>query len=475
MIRIKGINWERIVYVKEAPIMNDALGLRHSRTPKILDGHYSIPHQTYLYLDGEIYYGDIEIREYDLFVVKNLSNLKKILNLVRKIVLRFAKKESKFDQKKLQRLSNIELARTLNDFSLLYQNALSTLYIPVALDKVLSQIIKDYIANKFSDRVMEIFNALTPIFKENDSVKYHRALEKIALQYRKLSKAELQDRLEKLARKYKYLGIKFGYGKPYTAKVFYGQLKEISRHNLKQEIAGRQKKRLKERKDYLEATKELRPNQRMRGIIEALRETIFVRTYRLERLSEGETNFLVLLEEIGRRISVPGKILINARFYEIVSALLGKTRINAKTLNSRQRPFGMISYGRKVEYFFGKDYNKFYKKIKLIKYCLSEVRGQIAYPGIVRGKVRLIWEDKDISQLRKGEILVTRMTTPDYIFAIQKSAAIVTDIGGVTSHASVISRELGKPCVIGTINATRALKTGDLVEVDADKGIVKKL
>lgn len=74
--------------------------------------------------------------------------------------------------------------------------------------------------------------------------------------------------------------------------------------------------------------------------------------------------------------------------------------------------------------------------------------------------------------MSKNNILVCRSTTPDYLPLIHKSSAIVTDEGGVLSHASIISRELRKPCVIGTKIATQVLKDGDEVEVDADKGIV---
>jgi pyruvate,water dikinase len=67
------------------------------------------------------------------------------------------------------------------------------------------------------------------------------------------------------------------------------------------------------------------------------------------------------------------------------------------------------------------------------------------------------------------------MTRPEYISAMKKAAAIVTDEGGITCHAAIVSRELKKPCIIGTKIATKVLKDGDLVEVDADKGIVKIL
>jgi pyruvate,water dikinase len=65
------------------------------------------------------------------------------------------------------------------------------------------------------------------------------------------------------------------------------------------------------------------------------------------------------------------------------------------------------------------------------------------------------------------------MTSPDWLPLIQKAVAIVTDEGGITSHASIVARELKKPCIVGTKNATKILKDGDQVEVDADSGIVK--
>lgn len=68
-----------------------------------------------------------------------------------------------------------------------------------------------------------------------------------------------------------------------------------------------------------------------------------------------------------------------------------------------------------------------------------------------------------------------RKTTPDFVQAAYKAAALVTDIGGITSHAAIISREIGLPCIVGTKNATRIFKDGDFVEVDANKGTVLKL
>jgi pyruvate,water dikinase len=79
------------------------------------------------------------------------------------------------------------------------------------------------------------------------------------------------------------------------------------------------------------------------------------------------------------------------------------------------------------------------------------------------------------SKVMDGDILVATMSTPDFLPAMMRAAAFVTDIGGITSHAAIVSREMGKPCVIGTKMATKVLKDGDLIEVDATKGVVRKI
>lgn len=103
----------------------------------------------------------------------------------------------------------------------------------------------------------------------------------------------------------------------------------------------------------------------------------------------------------------------------------------------------------------------------------KELRGQVACPGKASGRVRVILSKKDIITLLDAEVLVTSMTTPEYLPAMKKSCAFITDEGGITCHAAIVARELKKPCIIGTKNATKILKDGDLVEVDAEKGIVK--
>ncbi|MCX6736173.1 MAG: PEP-utilizing enzyme [Candidatus Parcubacteria bacterium] len=104
---------------------------------------------------------------------------------------------------------------------------------------------------------------------------------------------------------------------------------------------------------------------------------------------------------------------------------------------------------------------------------LNEVSGQIAYKGNVCGIARIVKKQSDMNRIAEGDILVSPMTTPNFLPAMQKAAAFVTDEGGVTCHASIVAREMKKPCIIGTKIATQVLHDGDLVEVDADNGAVR--
>ncbi len=104
---------------------------------------------------------------------------------------------------------------------------------------------------------------------------------------------------------------------------------------------------------------------------------------------------------------------------------------------------------------------------------ITEIKGYSACKGVVRGIVKVVFGSKDFHKVNKGDILVAPATSVDFVPVMEKAAAFVTNEGGITSHASIVSREMSKPCIIGTKIATRVLKDGDLVEVDAEKGIVK--
>ncbi|MCF7815544.1 MAG: hypothetical protein K9M10_02150 [Candidatus Pacebacteria bacterium] len=102
----------------------------------------------------------------------------------------------------------------------------------------------------------------------------------------------------------------------------------------------------------------------------------------------------------------------------------------------------------------------------------EEIKGASASTGRVQGRVKMVLVKADLAHVAEGDIMITYATSPDYVPAMKKCSGIVTDEGGVVCHAAIVSRELGIPCVVGTKIATQVLKDGDLVEVDADNGVV---
>jgi phosphohistidine swiveling domain-containing protein len=148
-----------------------------------------------------------------------------------------------------------------------------------------------------------------------------------------------------------------------------------------------------------------------------------------------------------------------------------------KLIQDRRQGSIYITHKGELSILIGEEAEKLREQI-FTKVQSSNLKGQVASRGktsIVRGVVRVVMQSAEIDKVQVGEILVTAMTTPEYVPAMRKVIAVLTDEGGVTCHAAIVSRELGIPAVIAIGNATKVLKDGDLVEVDAEKGIVTKL
>lgn len=109
----------------------------------------------------------------------------------------------------------------------------------------------------------------------------------------------------------------------------------------------------------------------------------------------------------------------------------------------------------------------------LVNKDIKEFRGEIAAKGKASGVVKIVLTGKEIDKVKDGDVLVSPMTRPEFLPAMKRAVAFITDEGGITCHAAIVSRELKKPCIIGTKIATQVLKDGYLVEVDADRGVVR--
>jgi len=146
--------------------------------------------------------------------------------------------------------------------------------------------------------------------------------------------------------------------------------------------------------------------------------------------------------------------------------------INYEKVKQRKLSYSLY-FNKNITYEEAKSYRSDFRFIEESKITNSDITGQIGYKGKTTGNVRIILKKEDFSKFEEGEILVTHMTTPDFISILKKASAFVTDFGGVMSHAAIISRELKIPCIIGTKIATQVFKDGDFIEVDANNGVVR--
>ena len=182
-----------------------------------------------------------------------------------------------------------------------------------------------------------------------------------------------------------------------------------------------------------------------------------------------------ILKEIAKRLKIT-KMQIRFMLCSEIGRALLKNKINRREL--KQRTKFCVYYVEKnhESIYVGANAKRLATQIKQENLSdIAEIKGQTGCVGKAIGTVKIILRPKDMVKMKRGDVLVSIATDPDIVPAMKKASAIVTEQGGVTSHAAIVSRELGIPCVIGTKIATKALKDGDRVEVDANKGIVKKI
>ena len=213
----------------------------------------------------------------------------------------------------------------------------------------------------------------------------------------------------------------------------------------------------------------------MNHLMHLFEEYVVLHDYR----KEGQMRTLYFLfkinDETGKRNSIDGKLLDYASPAEVKDLILNH-KIDIKELKSRKKAIFFHSKSIKEEEFYSGDkaLQMIEEELKVEHENIESFSGIAASSGIVAGKAKICTGVKDArAKMEEGDILITGMTTPDFVPFMCKAAAIVTNEGGATSHAAVISREFGIPCIVGTRIATKFVKDDELIEVDANNNIVR--
>lgn len=195
-----------------------------------------------------------------------------------------------------------------------------------------------------------------------------------------------------------------------------------------------------------------------------------------------ETLCLDFLQEIAKRIGIDFPVFMESyNFTDTIAFLEKGKKLTDKEIDQR-RTYSILHFkNNTIKSKFGDDASEYFGDLYKKGKVLSSLQGQSANPGKARGRVRIITvEDantfaEDLKRFQDDEILVTTMTSPIMGPLAAKAAAIVTNEGGICSHAAVLAREFRIPCIVGTHDATRVLTDGQEIEVDADTGRVHLL
>ncbi len=191
---------------------------------------------------------------------------------------------------------------------------------------------------------------------------------------------------------------------------------------------------------------------------------------------ERKRNILIAIDYLERILEVISekiKISITLLRYLEPSELTADCINMESVLKERREGVVFLQSDKGIEFGLKGAYEQFNKILNADKNVHeTELRGTSASVGKVIGRVKVCKTPDSISKVEDGDVLVASMTRPEYLPAMRKASAFVTDEGGITCHAAIVAREMGKPCVIGTRFATRFLKDGDLVEVKGNHGVV---
>ncbi len=288
---------------------------------------------------------------------------------------------------------------------------------------------------------------------------------------------EIKKMLEKHSENYYWLSNNYYETTRLGVDYFIQKIKEfldekIDTDKMKKEADERFAKTKKDKENIM---KELNLDNRTRWIIKIIDDFCYLQDQRKLLNLIGNRFLDDFCKEIARRKKIDYDLLTFGTPQQLKDTIAGK--IPYQELEAQKENCLIMITTDKTEVFTGRKAIEKEEELLGIKEIqkVHEIEGMTANGGRYVGKVRVLLNPKDVNKMQKGEVLVTTMTSPDFIVAMKKAGAIVTDEGGITSHASVVSRELGIPCVIATKIATKVLEDGMEVEVKANHGLVRIL
>ena len=379
--------------------------------------------------------------------------------------------------------TNRQLLNKLEAFRNAYLQFLPYLVYPHPIERYFMEIIATELKNHLRNSVYKVdFDSIyetltTPTIHEIDE---QIDLLTLAKNVRKTGWSQKNEKLlKKVTNTYTWQPLFSLTAKPLSKDYFKNAAQAYidGKTNIQNEIRSIKRGQIERKTEVYATLKHIHASKSLRAYIELLQGYMYLRTYRKNIIAHAHYLHLPLLLEIGDRMGI-GEDSMLLSYEEIIQYLLTGEAVAQTIINKRKEAWAILAINGKISIISGK--SAVLKAAK--KYHIEDVQkisaekivhGQPACLGKIVGKVRIVKTMNEFDSVQQGDILVTPMTTPDFVPLLQKVVAIVTDEGGVTCHAAIISREYHIPCIVGTSNATKVFANGDLIEVDANLGIAK--
>jgi phosphohistidine swiveling domain-containing protein len=446
---------------------------------------YKQSYEIYRFIKGDcfVYFPTQELEGLKKYLVKKLVDknfiLKTVKNLPDKIENNF-KNYLKFAKSLPQDFSNSSIKEILNVLEKYYkqENIASINFwilfgnVEVALTVAIKNLMKkngmeENEVNKLLAKLSEPIKII-PLDREKLS------LLKVAL----LDGKKQKNALRKHGGHFAYLPMYEINYEPYSLGYFKKKLldttEKLIKSAIKKEIDDINKKYKERYKHYLKTVKRFQNQKELLYLIKFFAAYGYLKDYKPYIRDQGSFYIRTLFEEIAKRLNLTLEQALFLKEDEIPRLLNKKSPLNVKDLDKRINNSACVCKDDELTFIIdGKMLRKIDEALVKKDKEIKELKGLAVSAGFIRGKVSIILSNNDFSRFKEGEILVASATRPDFVPLMKKAKGIITDEGGMLSHAAIVSRELGKPCVVGTVKGTRVLKNGDLVEVDANKGIIK--
>lgn len=417
----------------------------------------------------------------NLLVSKGVPLFRKLERLTRRYVQHCDDVSARVLQTDVARLSELAFEKMLRRFTEATLDACNFLLpMPVA-DRALSDMILERLSGTPEEKQQQLITLVYPM-QVNEYVEEERAFFRLAAYWKNGKGGSVFDRaLERHLARFEWMGARWWqWTNPWTRKEIIVRLKDFQKNgesprrvlaHLNATVRGHVVHARR-----LERTLGITSGSEFGRIIRMAREYAYLRTWRTDVIYRAGYRARHLFWDVARRVGFACEDIPYLTYFEILATLERKKLAVSRVELARRREFYChVAYEGRVLTVSGRRWHRSIRALLDTTKQVSELRGDIAYRGVHRGHVRLVFRVDDIPKVQRGDVLVAVMTFPNLIAAMKRAGAFVTDEGGILCHAAILAREMKKPCVIGTKIATQVFADGDVVEVDADRGIVRKV